>query len=157
MAKASFNIVIPLEDDAPIISDIHLRAMNDNLLTHAQFPTPQALEYFRSWITKNTAEHIADADKGVLVATDPTTGEIASFIKWLEYGADGESASAEDEWPEFCGRQIIQEYTAIAADARKKTLGGSGYCRKFLPTSFVGRCWPLDPPCLDTSGLLFLF
>jgi hypothetical protein len=58
MPRPAFEIVIPLPDDAVITSDIHLRAMEDNLLTHAQFPNPQAWEFFREWLTKNTLDHI---------------------------------------------------------------------------------------------------
>lgn len=141
MSKPAFDIVIPLADDAAVTSDIHLRAMEENLLTHAQFPNPQAWEFFREWLTTNTREHIQHSNKGVLIARDSATGEIASFIKWLEYGSGGEVAlpppttAVEDEWPEFCGRLILDEYTNIAADARKRVLGEKGYFRK-LSSSF---------------------
>ncbi|GAB0133856.1 hypothetical protein EsDP_00002250 [Epichloe bromicola] len=119
MAKPAFDIVHPLVDDAHVISDIHLATMKSNLLTHAQFPSLQALEFFHGWITKNTIEHLHGTGKGVLIARDPATGAVASFIKWLE--------TVEDEWPEFCGRDVLDEYTNIAADARKRILGGRGY------------------------------
>lgn len=142
MSKPTFDVVIPLADDASITSDIHLRAMQDNLLTHAQFPNPQAWEYFREWLTKNTMEHIQQANKGVLIARDPATGDVASFVKWLEYGPGGEvslltptATTTEDEWPEFCGRGILDEYTVIAAEARKRILKERGYFRKFLVSS----------------------
>ncbi|KAK2603518.1 hypothetical protein QQS21_004287 [Conoideocrella luteorostrata] len=138
MAKSTFSIVIPLADDAPVISGIHLRAMQDNLLTHAQFPNPRAVEYFRGWITQNTIQHVHDGGKGVLIARDPASGQVASFIKWLEYGTGGEvsppppdstntSAVGGDVWPEFCGRDILDEYANVAAGARKKLLGEREY------------------------------
>lgn len=122
--------------------------MQDNLLTHAQFPNPQAWEYFREWLTNNTMEHIQHANKGVLIARDPATGDVASFVKWLEYGPGGEvslfpptanATTTEDEWPEFCGRDILDEYTVIAAEARKRILKEKGYFRKFLSLFF--RFW----------------
>ncbi|KAG5931571.1 hypothetical protein E4U53_001698 [Claviceps sorghi] len=133
---AAFTIDIPHADDAPVISDIHLRAMDSNLLTHAQFPSPRALSYFRDWLTRNTVQHIHDADKGVLTARDAATGEIASFIKWLEHGVGGEAepstppctgTTARDEWPQFCGRDVLAEYADIAAAARKRLPGKKGY------------------------------
>lgn len=142
MAKPAFDIVTPLVDDAHVISDIHLGAMKSNLLTHAQFPSPQALDFFHGWITKNTIEHLHDTDKGVLIARDPATGAVASFIKWLEYGTGGEvspppsTRTVEDEWPEFCGRDVLDDYTNIAADARKRILGERAYFRKF-PSSIM--------------------
>ncbi|KFG85017.1 uncharacterized protein G6M90_00g037340 [Metarhizium brunneum] len=133
MAKPSFDIVIPLEDDAALTADIHLRAMAEDVLTNAQFPNSQAWEYFREWLARNTREHIRHSGKGVLIARDPATGDIASFIKWLEYGPGGEdtlaprTAAVEDEWPEFCGRSILDEYANIAGDIRRRVLGQKGY------------------------------
>lgn len=142
MAKPSFDIVIPLEDDAALTADIHLRAMAEDVLTNAQFPNSQAWEYFREWLARNTREHIRHSGKGVLIARDPATGDIASFIKWLEYGPGGEdtlaprTAVVKDEWPEFCGRSILDEYANIAGDIRRRVLGQKGYFRKFPFFSF---------------------
>ncbi|TWU73038.1 hypothetical protein ED733_001948 [Metarhizium rileyi] len=133
MSKPSFEILIPLADDAAFTADVHLRAMADDTLTRAQFPSPEALDFFRQWLTKNTLEHIWHSDKGVLIARNPATGELASFIKWLEYGPGGEvdlasaATTLEDEWPESCGRSILDEYRSIAAGIRRRILGRQGY------------------------------
>jgi hypothetical protein len=153
MSRTPFDIDIPLADDAPITSDIHLRAMDDNLLTHAQFPNPQAWEFFREWLTRNTLEHLQHSNKGVLIARHAASGETASFIKWLEYGPGGEAGlplattSVEDEWPEFCGRAILEEYTNVAADMRRRALGDKGYFRKFFISAF----------CLFLAVVFFFF
>lgn len=140
MAKTSFVNVIPLVDDASVVADIHLRAMDQNLLTHAQFPNPKALEYFHSWIARDTLQHISDSDKGVLIARHPHSEETVGFLKWSEYGPGGEPAAIADEWPEYCGRQILDEYSALAAEARKSITEQhrNGYFRKLVSCRFVG-------------------
>jgi hypothetical protein len=61
-------------------------------------------------------------DKGTLIARHQTTGEILSFIKWLEYGPGGElapMATVEDEWPEFCGRAICRLLSCYLPGSRR--------------------------------------
>ncbi|KHN99114.1 GNAT family acetyltransferase [Metarhizium album ARSEF 1941] len=142
---SAFDIVIPLADDAAATADVHLRAMERDVLTNAQFPNPQAWEYFRGWLAENTREHIQHPSKGVLIARDPTTGDIASLIKWLEYGQAGEvsvappaAAVEEQEWPECCGRSILNEYASIAGDIRRRVLGQRPYFQTLeTPTTDV--------------------
>ncbi|POR34406.1 Uncharacterized protein TPAR_05366 [Tolypocladium paradoxum] len=72
-----FDIAVPSPDEAPAVSDVHLRAMDANLLTHAQFPGPAALAFLRGWLERNTLQQASDADKGVLVARDAESGAVA--------------------------------------------------------------------------------
>ncbi|KAG6034580.1 hypothetical protein E4U41_006486 [Claviceps citrina] len=127
MAKpAAFHIDVPLADDAPIISDIHLRAMDSDLLTHAQFPNTQALDFFRDWITSNTVEHSHEAGKGVLVARDAATGEIANvtFVctdpKWAGRGAASGLLRDLKDMAAGAGKAIILEAVMPAVPLYKR-------------------------------------
>ncbi|UKZ55194.1 hypothetical protein TrVGV298_009012 [Trichoderma virens] len=98
----SLIICAPSEAEAPAVSTVHLRAMDENLLTHAQFPSPEGLQFFHSWLERNTLEHLRDGDKGVLVAKDGETGEVVSFVKWLVHrpGEGEQQHQVEEEWPD---------------------------------------------------------
>ncbi|PHH87576.1 hypothetical protein CDD83_8677 [Cordyceps sp. RAO-2017] len=124
-----FDIIIPSADDAPAVSDIHLRAMDANLLTHAQFPGPAARDFLRGWLTRNTLQHARDADKGVLVARDALTGELASFVKWLVHPPGGGEVSARDleGWSDVCATEVIQSYGQLTERAREQALGKKAY------------------------------
>ncbi|UKZ80965.1 hypothetical protein TrVFT333_008731 [Trichoderma virens FT-333] len=76
----SLIICAPSEAEAPAVATVHLRAMDENLLTHAQFPSPEGLQFFHSWLERNTLEHLRDGDKGVLVAKDGETGEVGEYL-----------------------------------------------------------------------------
>lgn len=135
----AFDIVIPSEQDAPIISDLHIRAMDANLLTHAQFPNQQAMGFFRTWLTENTIQCIKETgkEKGVLIARDQETGQVASFVKWFDYGEGGELSmppglSIEEEFPDFCGRAVLDEYAQLTAGTRKQLMGKKPYYRTLL-------------------------
>ncbi|KAM4063064.1 acetyltransferase (GNAT) domain-containing protein [Hirsutella rhossiliensis] len=124
-----FDIAVPSADEAAAASDIHLRAMDANLLTQAQFPGPAAREFFRGWLTRNTFQHARDADKGVLVARDPASGRVASFVKWLVHGPGGAEVAARDleGWSDICGTAVLRSYGELAEAARRQALGTSPY------------------------------
>ena len=132
----AFGIDIPTVDDAPLLADLHLRAMDSNALTRAQFPNTEAMDFFRAWLTENTKEHIMKPKKGILVARDEETGQIASFVKWLD-NPTGEQTNITVEgsliergFPPFCGRDILEEYANITAAARRNIMGPRPCYRK---------------------------
>lgn len=128
----TFAVAVPSADEAAAASDIHLRAMDANRLTHAQFPGPAAWEFFRGWLTRNTVQHVDDADKGALVARDPASGCVASFVKWLVHGAGGGEVAARDieGWSDVCDTAVRQSYGELTEAARKQALGTSPYYRE---------------------------
>lgn len=134
------------ERDAADIADIHLEAMQDNLLLHAQFPNPESLGFLRKWLAKDTIEHTQDITKGVLVARDEESGEIASFVKWLVHrpatkAEDPAKPAEEEHWPESCRVEYLESYGALTARVRDSVMGDKPYARKTQhprSTSFNG-------------------
>ncbi|KAL7946518.1 hypothetical protein V8C42DRAFT_320886 [Trichoderma barbatum] len=117
-------IYTPSEAEAPAVSTVHLRAMDENLLTHAQFPSPEGLKFFHAWLERNTLEHLRDGDKGVLVAKDGETGEVVSFIKWLVHrpGEEGDQP-VEEEWPAVARGEYLDPYAALTERVRNRAVG----------------------------------
>lgn len=127
------------EGDAVDIADVHLTAMEDNLLLHAQFPSPESLAFLREWLAKDTIEHTRDASKGALVARDEASGAIASFVKWLIHrpqsqGVDSVKPPEEEHWPESCRVEYLDSYGALTARTRDAVMGDKPYYRKFERT-----------------------
>lgn len=130
-------ICTPSEAEAVAVSTVHLRAMDDNLLTHAQFPSPEGLGFFHAWLENNTLEHLRDEDKGVLVAKDEETGDVVSFVKWLVHrpGHDEAAAAAaveEEEWPEVARREYLDPYADLTERVRGRVVGEAAYYREFF-------------------------
>ncbi|EHK24927.1 uncharacterized protein TRIVIDRAFT_29898 [Trichoderma virens Gv29-8] len=121
----SLIICAPSEAEAPAVSTVHLRAMDENLLTHAQFPSPEGLQFFHSWLERNTLEHLRDGDKGVLVAKDGETGEVVSFVKWLVHrpGEGEQQHQVEEEWPDVARGEYLDPYAALTERVRNRAVG----------------------------------
>lgn len=131
----TLEILVPRKEDALVIANLHLRAMDSNALLHAQFPNPSSVEYLRGWLERDTIQHICDDDKGILVTRDKQTKDTVSFIKWLVHKGDEDGAEpiADDEpWPETCQRKYLDSYGEITQAVRNKVIGGSSYYRKSL-------------------------
>lgn len=128
----SFEISVPSADEASAVADVHLLAMKNDVLTKVQFPTPEAWEFFRGWLGRNTMQHTRDADKGVLVARDRETGEVASFIKWLVHPSGGDEAVAEnvEGWSDVCEVKYLTSYGALTKETRKRVMGKQPYYRQ---------------------------
>ncbi|KAM0250359.1 hypothetical protein ACHAQJ_008667 [Trichoderma viride] len=118
-------ICTPSEADAAAVSTVHLRAMDENLLTHAQFPSPEGLQFFHAWLERDTLEHLRDGDKGVLIAKDEETGNVASFVKWLVHrpGEEAVVPQVEEEWPEVARKEYLDPYAALTERVRVKVVG----------------------------------
>ncbi|PNY27458.1 Uncharacterized protein TCAP_02614 [Tolypocladium capitatum] len=124
-----FDVGVPSADEAPAVSDVHLAAMDANLLTHAQFPSPAARAFFRAWLARNTLQQARDADKGVLVARDAESGAVVSFVKWLVHAAGGGEAAARDleGWSDECGRRFLDSYAELTEGVRRQVMGQRPY------------------------------
>ncbi|TFB01123.1 hypothetical protein CCMA1212_006649 [Trichoderma ghanense] len=136
-------ICTPSEEDAPAISTVHLRAMDANLLTHAQFPSPEGLRFFHGWLARDTVGHLRHRDKGVLVAREQG-GSVVSFVKWCVHrprrddGDDddegkngGKKKDEEEEWPEVARREYLDPYAELTGRVRDGVLGrGVAYYRE---------------------------
>ncbi|OTA05166.1 hypothetical protein A9Z42_0057890 [Trichoderma parareesei] len=137
-------VCTPSEADAPAISDVHLRAMDENLLTHAQFPSPEGLRFFHGWLARDTVEHLRDGDnKGVLVVREEEeggTGRVVSFVKWLVHrpGRDDEGKKKQkgkkedeggkEEWPDVARKEYLDPYAELTRRVREGVLGrGTAY------------------------------
>lgn len=128
----AFDIVPAVKGDAAKVADVHLNAMGDNALLHAQFPSPESLEFLRGWLENDTAQHVEDGSKGVLIAKDDRSKETASFVKWQVHG--GKKASIDqpaqaEEWPDSCRTEYLDSYGELTARVRKEVMGDSPYYR----------------------------
>jgi hypothetical protein len=126
-------ICTPSEADATAISTVHLKAMDENLLTHAQFPSPEGLQFFHAWLERDTLQHLKEEDKGVLIAKDEETGEVMSFVKWLVHRPEEEEApQVEEEWPEVARKEYLDPYAALTESVRVRVVGEkTAYYREF--------------------------
>ena len=132
----AFKIVVPSIDDASIVANTHLRAMDSNELLLAKFPDAECWSFLREWLRKDTIEHITDGkDKCILVARDTKTGQITSFVKWLiqrpKESPDDPDAE-EEQWPATCRTQYLDTYTTLTKEARKELMGDQPYYRESL-------------------------
>lgn len=124
-------ICTPSEAEAVAVSTVHLRAMDENLLTHAQFPSQEGLGFFHAWLENNTLEHLRDEDKGVLVAKDEETGDVVSFVKWLVH-RPGQDEAVEEEWPAVARKEYLDPYAALTERVRGRAVGEeAAYYREF--------------------------
>ncbi|KAL5083096.1 hypothetical protein Trisim1_002188 [Trichoderma cf. simile WF8] len=121
----SLILCTPSETDVSAVSTVHLRAMDENLLTHAQFPSPEGLQFFHGWLERNTLEHLRDEDKGVLVAKDGETGEVVSFVKWLVHrpGEGEQEQVEEEEWPDVARAEYLDPYAKLTERVRDRAVG----------------------------------
>ena len=144
--KMGFDMVIPSADEALAVSDVHLRAMDANQLTHAQYPSPAALAFFHGWLARNTLQQARDADKGVLIARDTESGAVASFVKWLVHPEGGGEKAARDleGWTDVCERSVLDSYGQLTEGVRKGVMGGKAYYRKFSSPRLRCTCRSLS-------------
>lgn len=120
------------ESDASGLAQVHLEAMDNNELLHAQFPSKEGLHFLRGYLEKETVEFLQSSDKGVLVAKDSQNGEIASFVKWIVYREGGnEDSAADDTLPSCCRAEYVKPYADLTASVRKSVMGNDPYYRKF--------------------------
>ncbi|KAH6610604.1 hypothetical protein Trco_000624 [Trichoderma cornu-damae] len=139
-------VCTPSEAEAPAVSTVHLRAMDGNLLTHAQFPSPEGLRFFHAWLERDTLGHIRDGDKGVLIAKDDGTGEVVSFVKWVvhrpgeEEEKEKEERQVKEEWPEVARKEYLDPYAALTERVRVRAVGEAAayYHPTYLCTD---PCW----------------
>lgn len=151
---APLMVTPAVEGDASEVAEVHLKAMDSNELIHAQFPSPDALDFLRSYLEKETVEFLQSSDKGVLVAKDSQSGEIASFIKWVVHHGDAEELSpADDIWPSFCRTEYLNPYANLTASIRKSVIGSDSYYREFLALK-VNDANGLNMCMLDSDGVL---
>lgn len=131
-----FNIAIPSNNDAVELANLHLAAMDANLLMDAQFPNDDARRFLHAWLCNDTKHHIANDSMGVFVARDVDTGKIASFVKWnvqRPNGADhGQQPDEDDHVPECCRREYLDSYAELTKKARRQLLGDRPHYRKSL-------------------------
>lgn len=136
------------EGDEHMVAQVHLQAMENNELLHAQFPCKEALDFLRQWLEKDTLEHIHSKEKGVLVTKDTETSEIASFVKWVVHrNVSDEQPDEDEEWPSFCRSQYLDSYADITANVRKLVMGTEPYYRESAP--FVSCPWANIVTSLD--------
>ncbi|KAK7421513.1 hypothetical protein QQZ08_009928 [Neonectria magnoliae] len=137
----AFDIVVPSENDTEDVASTHLAAMDSNLLMHAQFPNTESLDFLRGWLRKDTLDHIAADNKGVLIARDPETGNMAGFVKWntqrQRRPGDKEEEEHEDKFPACCRQEYLDSYAELTKEARRKVLGDRAYYRKSLTHSLT--------------------
>lgn len=131
----AFNIALPCKDDAAGVADTHLRAMESNTLLHAKFPDAECQIFLRESLQNDTLDHIADnRDKCILVARDPETGSIISFVKWLvqRHGVSQDEHAQDEQLPKTCRSELFYSYLALTKEARQEVLGDKSYYRKSL-------------------------
>lgn len=123
--KPNFDISPASSQDAKRIAAIHLAAMNSNILLHVQFPTPQSLVNLEAFLADYTLSQLRDPTSGVLVARDPVSQEIVSFAKW-DFPEISDAVKEETEtfkWSEGCCQQYLDDYAALAENAKKRAIG----------------------------------
>ena len=127
----AFQIATATNKEDADVADVHLKAMQDNLLLHAQFPTTESLDWLQDFLAKDTNEHRDDAGKGVLIARDPGNAQIASFVKWLVHQPSSDTHGAtSEEWPPDSRTEYLDSYGDLTAKARQDVMGDNPYYRK---------------------------
>ncbi|VUC34922.1 unnamed protein product [Clonostachys rosea] len=130
-----FSIAPPTPSRAGEIAEVHLQAMNDNLLLHAQFPSDEALGFLRAWLTKDTVDHLENPSQGVLLAKKDETGETLGFVKWTMH-REPEGKEEHEELPDVCRAIYVDSYIELTAKVRKEVMGTEPYYHvTFLCTS----------------------
>ncbi|KAF4972428.1 hypothetical protein FSARC_995 [Fusarium sarcochroum] len=75
-------------------------------------------------------DHVQSVDKGVLVAREPETGKIASFVKWNIQRQTRQEENEDhhnEEFPEYCDSEYLGPYTALTKRKRDKVLDDNTY------------------------------
>ncbi|KAI0129447.1 acyl-CoA N-acyltransferase [Xylariales sp. AK1849] len=130
-----FDVTTPNESDANRIASIHIAAMQSNMLLHAQFPTRGSLRSLHRYLVDDTALHLRNVSKGILVARDSDSQDIVGFVKWELPSKPGQTEDEELDWPEDCDRKYIDEYYALAKEAELRAIGRMHCCHfSFLCT-----------------------
>ncbi|KAK3692818.1 hypothetical protein B0T22DRAFT_495841 [Podospora appendiculata] len=135
------------DEDAARIAEIHVAAMDSNLLLHAQFPTPESLRRFQTFLagyyqpaSDGSFESVV-ASEGVLLARDPESGAIASFAKWDRCRVAATKLEAgELRDLEGCRREFLDGYALLAEEAKKRSFGGE-----------ARECYQLALVCTDPA------
>ncbi|KAK3995870.1 acyl-CoA N-acyltransferase [Cladorrhinum sp. PSN332] len=147
MAARNFIIDRPSLDDAGRIAEIHIAAMDENPLLHAQCPTPRSILSLQKFLKREVASHIRDSDSGILVARHPGTGVIVGFARWASPSCPEsvkleESASGARDI-EGCQYEFFDGYVAVAEKAKERvmTAGGLG----------ATGCYHLSFVCIDPA------
>lgn len=139
----AFDIVPAIEGDAAEVADVHLRAMEDNALLHAQFPNTESWTFLREWLQNDTVQHVNSGSKGVVIAKNGDSKDIASFVKWEVHGgqrvcADQQPAQTEN-WPDCCRTEYLEPYGELTARKRKQFMGDAPYYRMSQLSNIISR------------------
>lgn len=126
--NGSFQIYVPADNDCGRIAQIHLQAMDSNLLLHVQFPTAASLDKLQGFLDAYTLEELKDPKVGILAARDASTNDVVSFAKWDYPSSDrGEDCAKLETGSlsnlEGCQREFLDRYAALAEEAKKKAFG----------------------------------
>ncbi|KAK4232481.1 hypothetical protein QBC38DRAFT_352077 [Podospora fimiseda] len=146
-AARNLTVERPSQDDAGRIAEIHIAAMNENPLLHAQCPTPHSISSLQRFLEKEVTGHIRGSDGGILVARDPGTGLIVGFVRWTSPSCPEsvkleESASGAHDI-EGCRHEFFDGYVELAEKAKKRVMTASG----------LGEtgCYHLSFVCIDPA------
>ncbi|KAK4166403.1 acyl-CoA N-acyltransferase [Cladorrhinum sp. PSN259] len=147
MAAQNFVIDRPSLNDARRIAEVHIAAMHENPLLHAQCPTPQSILSLEKFLEEEVAGHLRGNGGGILVARDLGANVIAGFVRWTSPSTSGsvkleESASGARNI-EGCRYEFLDGYVLLAEKAKERVtaaggLGGTG-------------CYHLSFVCIDPA------
>jgi len=126
-AERSFIITRPSLDDASRIAEIHVAAMDENPLLHAQCPTPQSILSLQKFLEKEVIGCIRENVSGILVARDPVTDVIVGFARWTSPSDSPNSVKLEESASgardiEGCRYEYLDGYVALADKAKERAL-----------------------------------
>jgi hypothetical protein len=127
-----FDIRTASMADVARVADIHVEAMDSNPLLHVQFPNSDAVTALVLHLLTNTIKCLRDPRRGVLVAQDSASGEVASFAKWEQPAATEAEAETED-WPVEANREWMDRYGELAEEVKKRVMGERPCYRKYNP------------------------
>ena len=107
-------------------------AERPNILLHAQFPTPEALQNLEVFLASLTISQLKDPKTGVLVARHPQAREIVSFIKWdlPVLQGDPEDETKDFKWSDGCCQGYLDEYASLAEETKQRAIGDLACYRK---------------------------
>ncbi|KAH8808500.1 amidase signature domain-containing protein [Xylogone sp. PMI_703] len=123
--------------DAKEIASLRITSFSQNVLLHAQFPSPQALQDFHDVLVKDLTDAAQDHRRALMVVRDGETGSIISFAEW-EVPVDGMmwmTAHSKSVWPDSCRQEYLDEYVDKAGECMRKIIrNGACYHLTFLGT-----------------------
>lgn len=125
----AFTLLPLTRADIPACITIYFSAFQN---PHSLGCWPRTLS-IRAWWENMIHDELDEPGAHWLKAVDPTTGQLAGFVKWVQPKHGMEPSLELPEWPAEADGTLCEETFGVWARRHRELMGGRGHwCKSFI-------------------------